>query len=109
MLPKPQRSWRSLNAWLRRLGRVMTAKRQRYLRRCLTQRYANLLRFVGWIEDNGPLRNGLSRDDAAAAVWTLTSIEVFRLLRTNRRWSKTKYRRWLTDSLIRLLLSDDPR
>jgi AcrR family transcriptional regulator len=70
----------------------------------LDQRYANLDRFVGWIEANGPLRDGLGHDDATAGVWTLTSTEVFRLLRIDRGWSKARYRRWLTDCLIGLLL-----
>jgi AcrR family transcriptional regulator len=70
----------------------------------LDQRYANLRQFVGWIEANGPLVDGLSSDAATATVWTLTSPEVFRLLRTERGWSKTRYRRWMTNSLIRLLL-----
>jgi AcrR family transcriptional regulator len=70
----------------------------------LDQRYANLHKFIGWIEANGPLRGGLTRDDATASVWTITSTEVFRLLRAERGWSKARYRRWMTDTLIRLLL-----
>ena len=70
----------------------------------LDQRYANLRQFVGWIKANGPLRDGLSADDATATVWTLTSPEVFRLLRNERGWSTARYRRWMTNSLIRLLL-----
>ena len=73
-------------------------------RAMLDRRYANLRQFIGWIEANGPLRDGLSRDDATATVWTLTSTEVFRLLRTERGWTKARYRRWMTNSLIRLLL-----
>jgi AcrR family transcriptional regulator len=70
----------------------------------LEQRYANLRKFVGWIEANGPLRDGLSPEDATATVWSLTSTEVFWLLRSERGWSKARYRRWMTESLIRLLL-----
>jgi hypothetical protein len=70
----------------------------------LDQRYVNLRRFVGWIEANGPLRDGLTRDDAAAGVWTLTSTEVFQLLCVERGWRKTRYRRWMIDALTRLLL-----
>ena len=70
----------------------------------LDQRYANLRHLVGWIETNGPLKDGLSHDDATATVWTLTSPEIFRLLRTERGWSKGRYRRWMTNSLIQLLL-----
>ena len=70
----------------------------------LDHRYANLRHLVGWIEANGPLKDGLSHDDATATVWTLTSPEIFRLLRTERGWSKGRYRRWMTNSLIQLLL-----
>jgi AcrR family transcriptional regulator len=70
----------------------------------LDQRYANLDKFVGWIKANGPLRNQLTRDQATATAWTITSTEIFRLLRTQRRWSKARYRRWITDTLTRLLL-----
>jgi AcrR family transcriptional regulator len=70
----------------------------------LDQRYANLQRFVSWIEANGPLRGELTQDEATATVWTITSTEVHRLLRTERGWSKTRYRCWLTDTLTRLLL-----
>ena len=70
----------------------------------LDQRYGNLHKFVGWIEANGPLRDKLTRDQATASVWTITSTEVFRLLRAQRGWSKARYRRWMTDTLTRLLL-----
>jgi AcrR family transcriptional regulator len=70
----------------------------------LEQRYTNLRQYVAWIEANGPLRDGLSRDEATATVWTLTSPEVFRLLRTERGWSKARHQRWMTTSLIQLLL-----
>jgi AcrR family transcriptional regulator len=70
----------------------------------LDQRHSNLRRFVGWVEANGPLRDGLTRDEATATVWTVTSTEVFWLLRSERGWSEARYRRWMTDSLIRLLL-----
>lgn len=70
----------------------------------LKQRYANLRQFVGWIEANGPLLEGLDRDEATASVWTVTSPEVFQLLRSQRRWSQARYRRWMTATLTRLLL-----
>jgi AcrR family transcriptional regulator len=73
-------------------------------RAMLDHRYANLHRFIGWIEANGSLRDGLTHDEATATVWTITSTEVFRLLRTERRWTKARYRRWMTDTLTRLLL-----
>lgn len=69
-----------------------------------TYRHASLRRFVGWIEANGPLRDGLSLDDAAAIVWTLAGPDVHRLLRAERGWTARQYSEWLADSLIRMLL-----
>ncbi len=70
----------------------------------LSERFKHLSKALEWVAANGPLRDGLDLHAAAATLWTLTSPEVHRLLRTERRWSKAKYRRWLTDSLSRLLL-----
>jgi len=70
-----------------------------------SQRHANLRRFVSWIAANGPLRDGLSLDDAAAVVWTLTSPEVHRLLRVERGWSARRYRDWLAETLDRTILN----
>jgi AcrR family transcriptional regulator len=68
------------------------------------QRHTNMRRLAGWIAANGPLRGGLSLDDAAAIVWTATSPEVHRLLRGERGWPARRYREWLADTLIRTLL-----
>lgn len=67
-------------------------------------RYDNLKRFVSWLAANGPLRAGLSRQDAAAVVWTLAGPEVYRLLRTDRGWSRARYVSWLADTLTKTLL-----
>lgn len=69
------------------------------------QRYQNLRQFVSWVADNGPLREGLSLDDATAVVWTLTSPEVHRLLRSDRGWSLERYRGWLGETLAASLLA----
>jgi hypothetical protein len=53
---------------------------------------------------NGPFRGKLEEADARDIVWTLTSPEVFLLLRRERSWSKEKYAEWLANTLIRELL-----
>jgi hypothetical protein len=53
---------------------------------------------------NGPLREGLTRGRAAELIWSMTSPELYLLLTRDRRWSDEEYIRWLTDTLIRLLL-----
>ncbi len=68
-------------------------------------RYESMRKFVSWVAANGPLRAGLTEDDAAAIVWTMTSPEVHGLLRGGRGWSPERYAAWLRDSLTRILLS----
>lgn len=62
--------------------------------------------FVSHLRANGPLRPGLSSDDAATIVWTLAGPEVHRLLRVDSGWSKRRYVRWLEETLVRTLLPD---
>src|ERR1700716_492981 len=67
-------------------------------------RYDNLRQFVVWLAAKGPLRGGISEEEAAAIVWTLASPEVHGLLRDGRGWSQERYVAWLADSLTRILL-----
>ena len=68
-------------------------------------RYRNMRQFVSWLAANGPLGDRLSEDEAAAIVWTLTSPEVHRLLRTERGWPAARYRAWLGETLAQTLLA----
>ncbi len=68
------------------------------------ERRRNMARVVGWVAANGPLRDGLSMDDAADVVWTLTSADVHRLLTADSGWPEERYERWLGDTLIASLL-----
>ncbi len=67
-------------------------------------RFENMRRFVSWLAANGPLRAGLSEDEASAVVWTLTSPEVHRLLRSERGWTAEQYEAWLEATLARTVL-----
>ena len=67
-------------------------------------RYGNMRRLVSWLVSNGPLRAGLTEEEAAAIVWTMASPEVHGLLRVVRGWSAERYRDWLRESLTRILL-----
>jgi AcrR family transcriptional regulator len=67
-------------------------------------RYRNMRQLVSWLAAKGPLRDGLSEDDAAAIVWAMTSPEVHGKLRAARGWSAERYTAWLRDDLTRLLL-----
>jgi AcrR family transcriptional regulator len=67
-------------------------------------RYGNMRQLVSWLAAKGPLRGGLTEDDAAAIMWTMTSPEVHGLLRVARGWSAERYAAWLAQSLARILL-----
>jgi AcrR family transcriptional regulator len=68
------------------------------------QRYRNQQVVAGWVAANGPLHDGVTLDEAAAIIWTLTSSEVHRLLRTERHWSPERFTQWLADTLTLTLL-----
>jgi TetR/AcrR family transcriptional regulator of autoinduction and epiphytic fitness len=74
------------------------------LENILNARLQGMMTFVQSLIKNGPLRPGLIPEKAAETVWTLTSAEVFTLLKANRGWSEEKHKQWLADSLTRLLL-----
>jgi hypothetical protein len=65
----------------------------------LRQRRAAMTAVVGWIAAHGPLRKGLTEQDAAAIVWTLTSPEVHHMLREVWGWPRDRYCAWLRDAL----------
>ena len=58
------------------------------LQSLLSARRENLGMFVQGLVQNGPLRAGLSVDEATDTVWTLTSAEVYHLLTVGRGWSR---------------------
>jgi AcrR family transcriptional regulator len=68
------------------------------------QRFRNTRQLVAWLAANGPLRDGLTEEEAAGIVWTMTSPEVHRLLRVGRGWTPKRFTAWLDDSLARILL-----
>ena len=70
----------------------------------LNSRAQGLMAFIRALRKNGPLRDGVTADEAAETVWTLTSADVITLLMTDRGWSAEKYKRWLTEMLTRFLL-----
>lgn len=72
------------------------------LRRYLNGRMEGMGYFVDCVSANGKLR--LDKQAAIETLWTLTSAEVFMLLRKDRDWSAEEYEYWLTESLDRLLL-----
>jgi AcrR family transcriptional regulator len=72
------------------------------------QRRAAMATVVSWIAAHGPLRDGLSEEEATAVVWTLTSPEVHRMLRETSGWSAQRYEQWLRETLTDGLLPSGP-
>jgi AcrR family transcriptional regulator len=61
---------------------------------------------AGFIAARFGMRPGMSTDQAADILWTLTSVDVaYRLVR-RRRWSLTEYERWLGRTMADALLGD---
>ncbi|MCU1537618.1 MAG: ttgR 2 [Humibacillus sp.] len=71
-------------------------------------RLANLTQLVGWVAANGPLRRGVSVEEGAATVWTLTGPDVHRLLVDGLGWDLERYTAWVRRTLEDALLPPDP-
>ncbi len=74
------------------------------LQSMLNARVQGMLVFVRALMKNGPLREGLTPGEAAETVWMLTSAEVFILFIANRGWTENKYKQWMLNALVKLLL-----
>lgn len=77
----------------------------RILQKLNKQRLEHMTAAVQQFAANGPFRKNIDEAYARDTVWTLTSPEVFLLLRRDQGWSKEQYSQWLADLLIRALLS----
>jgi TetR/AcrR family transcriptional regulator, regulator of autoinduction and epiphytic fitness len=64
---------------------------------------------AAWLVDGimlrSALRHGTSRADAVDTVWTLMDPVIFRRLTEDRHWPPSRFERWFTDSVTRLLLT----
>jgi AcrR family transcriptional regulator len=70
----------------------------------LRQRRAAIATVVSWVSAHGPLRDGLSDEEATAITWTLTSPEVHQMLRDTWGWPRERYEDWLRRTLTSSLL-----
>jgi len=71
----------------------------------ISDRRAGNMRLLVSDMGDGVLRDGLSIEDAADAIWATASSELFVLLTDERGWSIDHYEQWLHDSWCRLLLT----
>ena len=74
------------------------------LQNILNARVQGMMIFVRSLLKNGPLREGLTPEEAAETVWMLTSGEAYLMFTVNRAWTEGKYKKWLAGALERLLL-----
>jgi hypothetical protein len=58
-------------------------------------RLKNLRAAVGWVAANGPLRAGVSEDDAAATLWLVTGPDSHRQLVDGLGWEVERWQAWV--------------
>ena len=72
--------------------------------RAQQHRYANLEALARSLAERGPLRPGVTVEDAGRTIWVLASPETRHMLRAHAGWSAERYRTWLGDTLAAALL-----
>jgi len=75
----------------------------------LHKRHVGTQYFVQAVVANGPLRPGLSMEEATDVVWTVSSAEVHRLFTQDLSWSGDRYEYWLGETLNTLLVPNAAR
>ena len=68
------------------------------------RRRTTIRAYIDIVADAGPLRDGLSKEEAADTFSVLASPEGYLRLTTSRGWTPTRYERWLAANLTLLLL-----
>lgn len=69
------------------------------------QRRVGQARVARALADRGFLAPGLKEAEARDIVYALMSIDTYRILRLEQRWSGARYERWLADAFYRLLVA----
>ena len=69
------------------------------------QRRVGQARVARALADKGFLAPGLKESEARDIVYALMSIDTYRILRLEQRWSGARYERWLANALYRLLVA----
>ncbi len=71
------------------------------------RRAANMRLLMADLETTGRLRKDVTPDEAADVIWATNSPEFYMLMVEELGWATERFERWLGQSWIRLLLSDD--
>lgn len=70
----------------------------------LRQRRSAMTTVAHWLANNGPLKDRMAVEDAAAVIWTLTSSDVYMMLTDVWQWTAAQYEQWLVRTLQATLL-----
>lgn len=73
------------------------------------RRRGNQARLIGYLREQGRIRDDLTDDEATDILWALTSYDVYRSLVLQRRWTAGRYQGWLAQTLVASLLSGPGR
>ncbi|MEV6221232.1 helix-turn-helix domain-containing protein [Nocardia fluminea] len=68
------------------------------------RRAVNMREFAADLRGTGQLRDDLSDDEVADIIWSMNATEYWVLLVGERQWTAARFRDWLADAWIRLLL-----
>jgi AcrR family transcriptional regulator len=69
------------------------------------QRRVGQARVARALADKGFLAPGMKESEARDIVYALMSIDTYRILRLEQRWSGARYERWLANALYRLIVA----
>ena len=71
------------------------------------QRLNGMLALAGALAGRGALKPGMTQAEAADVLWLFNDPAVYRRLVTEQGWAAGRYRAWLADALVSLLIADD--
>jgi hypothetical protein len=74
------------------------------LGRLQAYRFSNIATIPARLAQLGALRPGLSEEEASRTIWAIASPEVRQMLETFAGWSAERYRAWLLETLVLVLL-----
>jgi AcrR family transcriptional regulator len=74
------------------------------VRRLQAYRFANITTLPLRLAELGALRPGLSIEDASRTIWAIASPEVRQMMQSFAGWSADRYRAWLVETLVAVLL-----
>jgi hypothetical protein len=70
------------------------------------RRASNMRALAADLRAAGGLREDLTDEEVADVVWSMNAVEYWLLLVGERGWTPERFRSWIADAWIRLLLAD---